>query len=78
MMAHLRQSFSKVFKLSLKPISYSRYTPKLLNFLSSKSLKATFFVVGSRVFYNPDILRSEYMQGHQVNRIPPPLLAISC
>jgi len=45
----------------------SDYTPKLLDYLSEKDLKATFFVVGSRVLYRPNHLQSEYMAGHQIS-----------
>ncbi|TFK68114.1 glycoside hydrolase/deacetylase [Pluteus cervinus] len=42
------------------------YTPDLLDFLDQQKLKATFFVVGSRVYYRPDLLRKQYMEGHQI------------
>ncbi|KII93728.1 carbohydrate esterase family 4 protein [Plicaturopsis crispa FD-325 SS-3] len=44
----------------------SLYTPDLLNYLDSQSLKATFFVVGSRALSNPGILQAQYMGGHQI------------
>jgi peptidoglycan/xylan/chitin deacetylase (PgdA/CDA1 family) len=43
------------------------YTQKLLNYLTEKDLKATFFVVGSRVISRPDVLVEEYMQGHEIS-----------
>uniref|UniRef100_A0A0W0G8K9 chitin deacetylase n=1 Tax=Moniliophthora roreri TaxID=221103 RepID=A0A0W0G8K9_MONRR len=42
----------------------SEYTPL---FLDQKNLSATFFVVGSRVISRPDILRDEYMAGHEIS-----------
>lgn len=39
----------------------------LLNFLDEKELKATFFVVGSRVIERPQVLVEEYMQGHEIS-----------
>jgi peptidoglycan/xylan/chitin deacetylase (PgdA/CDA1 family) len=42
------------------------YTTELLDFLDQESLKATFFVVGSRCISFPPILQSEYMDGHQI------------
>jgi len=42
------------------------YTPPLLDYLKSKNIKATFFVVGSRVIDNPDMLRRIYAEGHQL------------
>lgn len=44
----------------------SDYTPQLLNDLNDNNLKATFYAVGSRVFYNPKTLQAEYMLGHQI------------
>lgn len=40
---------------------------KLLGYLDEKDLKATFFVVGSRVIERPDVLREEYMAGHEIS-----------
>jgi peptidoglycan/xylan/chitin deacetylase (PgdA/CDA1 family) len=45
----------------------SPYTPKLLNYLDEKSIKATFFVVGSRVVSRPDMLRAEHIAGHEIS-----------
>jgi len=42
------------------------YTPNLLEYLDSKALKSTFFVVGSRVLSFPHVLQYEYMAGHQI------------
>jgi len=42
------------------------YTPKVLNFLTSHQLDATFFIIGSRVMERPAILQAEYMLGHQI------------
>ncbi|KAJ3759750.1 hypothetical protein EV360DRAFT_41281 [Lentinula raphanica] len=42
------------------------YTTKLLHFLSEKAIKATFFDVGSRCIENPNVLRDEYMSGHEI------------
>ncbi len=43
------------------------YTPKLLTYLESKSLHATFYLVGSRVLYRPEMVRYEYMTGHELS-----------
>lgn len=45
----------------------SPYSTDLLNYLNAQSLKSTFFIVGSRAISRPDILRSEYMSGHQAS-----------
>lgn len=42
------------------------YTPDLLNYLDQVKLKATFFVVGSRVTSFPGLLQQEYLAGHQI------------
>uniref|UniRef100_A0A8H7XUJ5 chitin deacetylase n=1 Tax=Psilocybe cubensis TaxID=181762 RepID=A0A8H7XUJ5_PSICU len=42
------------------------YTPNLMEYLDEKQIKATFFVVGSRVFYNWQTLQSQYMGQHQI------------
>ncbi|KAI0343988.1 hypothetical protein BDW22DRAFT_1113490 [Trametopsis cervina] len=42
------------------------YTPNLLQYLDQQNLKATFFVVGSRVISYPALAREEYMAGHQL------------
>ncbi|CAI2186579.1 10687_t:CDS:2 [Funneliformis geosporum] len=41
-------------------------TPKLLNKLKELNLKATFFVIGSRVSQNPQILKDAYDAGHNI------------
>jgi len=40
---------------------------KLLKYLDEKDIKATFFVVGSRVIERPTILIEEYMSGHEIS-----------
>jgi peptidoglycan/xylan/chitin deacetylase (PgdA/CDA1 family) len=45
----------------------SVYTPSLLQYLDEKSLKGTFFIIGSRAVYNPAILQYEYLKGHQIS-----------
>ena len=56
------------------------YTPDLLDYLDEVDLKATFFVVGSRVISYPKTLQEEYMAGHQIavhTWSHPPLTTIS-
>ncbi|KIK61685.1 carbohydrate esterase family 4 protein [Collybiopsis luxurians FD-317 M1] len=43
------------------------YSTKLFNWLSEKKILATFFTVGSRVIERPDVLREEYMAGHEIS-----------
>jgi cellulose synthase/poly-beta-1,6-N-acetylglucosamine synthase-like glycosyltransferase/peptidoglycan/xylan/chitin deacetylase (PgdA/CDA1 family) len=42
------------------------YTQKVLDVLRSHGVKATFFVVGENVRDNPQLLRDEFAQGHEV------------
>jgi len=44
----------------------STSTPKLLDFLGEKNLSSTFFVVGSRVLDNPEVLRRAFDSGHHI------------
>jgi len=44
----------------------SEFSPNVLKYLDDNKLKATFFIVGSRAISSPDILRAEYMAGHQL------------
>ncbi|KAI5481474.1 chitin deacetylase, carbohydrate esterase family 4 protein [Pseudohyphozyma bogoriensis] len=45
----------------------SPYTPELLTLLSSQNLKSTFFIVGSRAISRPEMVQTEYMEGHQLS-----------
>lgn len=42
------------------------YTSNLLHYLDEQNLKATFFIVGSRVTTFPATLQTEYANGHQI------------
>ncbi|KIJ65659.1 carbohydrate esterase family 4 protein [Hydnomerulius pinastri MD-312] len=42
------------------------YSEELLDFLSSKNMTSTFFVIGSRVIERPQVLVEEYMAGHEI------------
>ena len=39
-------------------------TPYILDLLKQENIKATFFVLGTKVEANPDILKREYNEGH--------------
>ena len=41
-------------------------TPQILDLLKKENIKATFFVLGSRVKVNPDIVKREYEEGHYI------------
>lgn len=42
------------------------YTQELLDYLASKKLTSTFFVIGSRIVERPQVLVEEYMAGHEI------------
>jgi peptidoglycan/xylan/chitin deacetylase (PgdA/CDA1 family) len=42
------------------------YTPKLLDLLREKNVKATFFVIGKRADQHPEIVRRAWAEGHLV------------
>lgn len=42
------------------------YTPQVLNILKKHDVKATFFVVGEKVGWNPEIVKKEYEEGHEI------------
>lgn len=44
----------------------AKVTPQILDILERENIKATFFVLGSRVEFNPDILKREYKEGHYI------------
>lgn len=59
-----------VFLLSTYHISDiypGTYYRKLLDYLDDQDIKATFFVVGSRVIERPSVLVEEYMSGHEIS-----------
>ena len=42
------------------------FTPQVLDILKKYDIKATFFVVGENVGWNPEILKREYEEGHAI------------
>jgi peptidoglycan/xylan/chitin deacetylase (PgdA/CDA1 family) len=44
----------------------SDQTPRILDILAKKSVKATFFVLGSSVVQRPDSLKQAYNAGHEI------------
>ena len=41
-------------------------TPLILDLLKKENIKATFFLLGSRVEYNPDLVKRAYDEGHYI------------
>lgn len=44
----------------------SKVTPNILDILKRENIKATFFVLGSRVELNPELIKREYEEGHYI------------
>jgi len=44
----------------------TKWTGRILDVLESRGVKATFFVIGSRVAERPDLVRRMYAEGHEV------------
>lgn len=42
------------------------YTPQVLDILKKHDIKATFFVVGEKVEWNPEIVKRQYDEGHEI------------
>ena len=56
----------KVLALTFDDGPDPRFTPKILDILAEKSVKATFFIVGSAGALNTDLLRRIYREGHEI------------
>ena len=44
----------------------SNITPQILETLRNENVKATFFVLGSRVELYPELVKQEYEEGHYI------------
>src|SRR5947208_11905350 len=44
----------------------AKLTPKLLDLLAARHIKATFFLIGQNVAENPDIVAREVREGHEI------------
>lgn len=56
----------KVIAISFDDGPDPRFTPKILDILKEKDVKATFFVVGSMGTASPDLLRRIFNEGHDI------------
>ncbi|KAJ3088873.1 chitin deacetylase, partial [Physocladia obscura] len=45
----------------------SDYTPIILDYLQQRNIKTTFFVIGSCIISNPDVLLSTFNAGHEIS-----------
>ena len=58
------KSDEKIAYLTFDDGPTTKVTPKILDILKEKDVKATFFVVGKHVKENPEIIKREYEEGH--------------
>lgn len=56
----------KVIALTFDDGPDKDFTPQVLDILKKNNVKATFFVVGENVGWNPEILKREYDEGHEI------------
>ncbi|KHE68074.1 polysaccharide deacetylase family protein [Halobacillus sp. BBL2006] len=56
----------KVVAITFDDGPSSEYTPRILSLLDKYKAKATFFVVGSRVVENPEIVKNIVSSGHEL------------
>lgn len=57
---------SKTVYLTIDDGPYPETTPRMLEILRDKGIKATFFVIGRQVERYPELLKAEYEQGHGI------------
>lgn len=63
-MANIYNSETKRVFLTFDDGPSKTVTPVILDVLKQENVKATFFLLGSRVDLNPDIVKREYDEGH--------------
>lgn len=66
LMNNLYHSEEKTVYLTFDDGPSKSVTPLILDLLKKENIKATFFVLGSRVKLNPEILKREYEEGHYI------------
>ena len=65
-MANIYKSDTKRVFLTFDDGPSSNVTPMVLDTLKAENIKATFFLLGSRVELNPEIVKREFDEGHYV------------
>ncbi|MDF1823702.1 MAG: polysaccharide deacetylase family protein [Verrucomicrobiales bacterium] len=60
------QTSEKVIAITFDDGPHGVNTPRLLNMLKKRNIKATFYVVGNMVKYNPELLRRMIVEGHEI------------
>lgn len=65
-MKNIYNSNEKVVYLTFDDGPSQAVTPLILDLLKKENIKATFFVLGSSVKNNPELLKREYEEGHYI------------
>ena len=65
-MNNLYKSAEKTAYLTFDDGPSKTVTPLILDLLKKEGIKATFFVLGSRVEFYPDLVKREYDEGHYI------------
>lgn len=65
-MKNIYHSNEKVAYLTFDDGPSKSVTPLILDLLKQENIKATFFVLGSRVDLNPSLVQREYNEGHYI------------
>lgn len=60
------QTSEKVIAITFDDGPHGVNTPRLLDMLKKRKVKATFYVVGNMVKYNPQLLRRMIAEGHEI------------
>ncbi|MDF1657268.1 MAG: polysaccharide deacetylase family protein [Verrucomicrobiales bacterium] len=60
------QTSEKVIAITFDDGPHGVNTPRLLDMLKKRNVKATFYVVGNMVKYNPQLLRRMIAEGHEI------------
>ena len=63
---YVADSEEKIAYLTFDDGPSSKITPQILEILERENIKATFFVLGSRVELLPDLVKQEYEAGHYI------------
>lgn len=64
--ASLDKGNEKIAYLTFDDGPTKKATPKILDILKEKNIKATFFVIGKYVKNHPDIIKREFEEGHYI------------
>ena len=63
---HVGGTDDKVLCLTFDDGPDARFTPQILDILKARKIQATFFVIGANAENNPELVRREYREGHEI------------